>query len=391
MFGAFAPLPLRLTDHSTREGWAAAQHSRLAADLVAGWRDLPLAVMTVEVGASSVSLISYNGRNGVGSAYAPTLAYTSATQPCLAVWDHSYDDAFENPQPWVVRHAAAEIQWSGSGAVGCNLRQTASAANGADLVASAGITTPYRITITIYGDWGNSRNIGDYAGDLNKTNCKTEALMPYAAQWYHAIRSSRGSAYTKSPLTLVDFENLAIARMMAGSFSRNSEKLVANAAPARADEKLEYWAEVLAIPRKPDDPSWEIRQRCAAHYQVAVGPTLEAVGTAIQDLLGDSFVALHVYEGTDLDNPPIPTYWPAGTHGGPEFSIGGSTWLSRRSHLRIEVIQAPGVTLSEFLQLMNVQLFQLLDRMLPSWVTWTWSEGSDGFRVNTDRIGIDAV
>lgn len=390
MFGAFAPLPLRLTAASATEGWASVQHARLAADVVSAWRSSPLAVMTVEVGASSVSLVSYHGRNGSGSAYAPTLTYTSATQPCLAVWDRIYDDALEAPEPWVIRHADAELQWSGSGAVGCSQRQLPADINGVDLVVSAGVTTPYRVTIEVYGDWGSRRDIGLYGGDLEKTDCATETI-PYAAQWYREIRATRGSAYTKQPLTIVDFENVAIARMMAASFSRNSEKLVANSLPSGADEKLEYWAEVLAIPRKPDDPHWLVRQRAATHYRAAIGPTLENVTSALEALLGDAFVQIHVYEGTDLDNPPSPTLWVGGVLSGSDLSIGGLTWLSRRAHLRIEVQQPPGVSLPEFLQLMNVQMFQLLDRMLPAWVTWNYSQGSDGFVVGVDLIGLDAI
>lgn len=391
MFGAFAPLPLRLTAHSSTDGWTAGQQSRLANDLVAAWRSLPLAVMTVEVGASSVSLVSYHGRNGAGSVYAPELTYTSATQPCSAVWEHSYDDDLELPQTWVVRTGSAELEWSGSGAVGCSVRQIPGDINGIDLVVSAGVTTPYRVTIDVFGDWGTPRNIGDYAGDVAKENCSSEEQIPYAAQWYHAIRSARGSAYSKLPLTIVDFENVAISRMMATAFSRNAEKLVSNSIPGRADEKLDYWVEVLGIPTKPDDPKWMIRQRCRTHYEAALGPTPEAISAALTNLLGDAFVQLHVYEGDDLDTPPIPTYWPAGAHGDSAYTVGGVPWASRRSLLRVEVLQPPGMQLSEFLQLMDVQMFELLDRMLPAWVDWTWSEGSDGFRVGVDRIGVDGL
>lgn len=391
MFGAFAPLPIRLTNVSATEGWTDKQESRHAADLVASWRTAPLATMTVQVGASSVSLVSYFGRNGIGSTYAPTLTYTSATQPCKAVWAPSYEDALENQEPWTVRHGFADIQWSGSGAVGCSLRQVPGAINGVDIVASAGITTPYFITITIFGEWGTARNIGDYGGDLNKQCNETESMAPYAAQWYREIRSARGSAYSKNAYTLVDFENLAIARMMAACFSRNAEKLSANATPARADERLDYWATVLGIASTPSDPRWLVRQRCATHYQAATAPTVDVVTTALQNLLGDAFVALHTFEGSDLDNPPYPTYWQTGLHGPSSLSIGGDPWMSRRSHLRIEVDQPPGMTLAEFLQLMNVQMFQLLDRLLPAWVTWNWSRGSDGFRVGVDRIGVDGL
>ncbi len=391
MFGAFAPLPLRLTEESSIYGLTAAQHARLAADLVAEWRTMPLAVMTVEVGASSVTLVSYHGRNGMGAAYAPALTYTSATQPCQAIWSPSYENALGDQETWAVRHVDAEVQWTGSGTVGCSVRQDPVTINGADVVVTAGATTPYRICFTVYGEWGTPRSIGDYGGDTAKRNNKTESVVPYAAQWWREMHAARGSAYTTAPYTLVDFENLAIARMMSACFSRNAEKLTANAVPAHADERLGYWVNVLNVPSAPSDPKWLVRQRCEAHYEAALAPTVSAVASALSRLLGDTFVAVHTYEGDDLDSPPNPTYWLGGLHGPTDHSIGGPTWLSRRCHLRIEVQQPPGVTLPEFLQLMDVQMFQLLDRMLPSWVTWNWSEGSDGFRVGVDRIGIDAL
>jgi len=388
MFGAFAPLPIRLTSVSETEGWNAKQQSRVAADLAAAWRTQPLATMTVQVGASSVTLVSYFGRNGVGAAYAPALTYTSATNPCRATWSGSYLDSLEEEQPWAIRHAFAQLQYPGSGAKGATVDLTT---NTAEVVVSATTTTPYLITFTIFGEWGSDRNIGDYGGDTEKIDNETESIAPYAAQWYREVRAARGSAYSKKPYTLVDFENLAIARMMAASFSRNAEKLTANATPAHADEKLDYWATVLGVPRTPSDPAWLVRKRCAAHFRVAATPTVDEITSQVQELLGEAFVTIHTFEGSDLDTPPDPTYWPAGTHGPSSLSIGGPPWMSRRAHLRVEVQQPTGMTLAEFLQLMTVQLTQLLDRLLPSWVTWNWSEGSDGFRVGVDRIGVDAL
>ena len=347
--------------------------------------------MTVEVGASSVTLVSYHGRNGIGSDYAPTLTYTSSTQPCKAVWEPTYENALGVQETWAVRHVDADVQWSGSGAVGCSVRQAPQLINGADIVVSAGITTPYRLVIEVFGEWGDNRNIGDYGGDLEKRNNATEAVIPYAAQWWREMHAARGSAYTTKPFTLVDFENLGIARMMSACFSRNAEKLAANAVPAHADERLGYWVNVLGVPHSINDPQWVLRERCAAHYEAAVAPTVSQVESALRRLLGATFVAVHAFEGTDLDNPPDPTYWPDGQHGPTSYSIGGPTWMTRRCHLRIEVEQQSGTSIAEFLQLMNVQMFQLLDRMLPAWVTWNWSQGSDGFRVGVDRIGIDAV
>lgn len=390
MFGAFAPLPLRLTSVDPINGWAAIQHAKLCSDLVCGWRSLPLAVMTVEVGASSVSLVSYNGRNGSGAAYAPTLTYTSATQPCRATWENSYLDDFEDLQPWSIRHGFAKMAWAGS-AKDAVLRQVPGTTNVADVLVEAGGTTPYRITIVVYGNWGPERQIGDYGGDTEKRDNETEAFEPYAAQWYREFHAARGSAYTTKPHALVDMENIAASRLLAATFSRTPEKFSANATPAHSSERLDYWVKVLGVPSKPDDPEWVLRKRCAAHYKAAIGPTLANVTAAVQELLGDVFVAVHTYEGTDLDTPPYPTFWPGAGSGTGSYSIGGPLWLSRRSHIRIEVQEPSGITRTDFLQLMNVQLHQLLDRILPAWVTWNWSVGSDGFRIGIDQIGIDAI
>lgn len=391
MFGALAPCPIRLTAESATAGWSASQHARVCADTAAAWRTAPLAILTVEVDDTSVSLVAYDGRNGSGAAHAPALTWTSDTQPCLVVWDYSYDNDFEEPQPWTVRHAEVHMHWDGSNR-GAVLRQVPALINGADVLVDAGATVPYQMTIVVYGDWGEDREIGTYGGDLDKQDNTTEASIPYAAQWLRSIQGARGSAYTTKPATLVDCENLAIARMMGAVFSRTPEKFSANATPGRSDERLEYWVNVLRIPRKPSEPRWQLRRRAAIHYKAALGPTLDVVETACRELLGDAFVAVHTFEGVDLDNPPTPTYWPGGTAGPAEFALAGNgMWSSRRSHLWIEVVRPASLSLSAFIQLMDVQLFQLLDRMLPAWVDWHWAVDSGGFLIGISLIGIDRI
>lgn len=390
MFGLFAPCPIRLTAVDPVHGWSASQHARICSDVVAGWRTLPLAVMTVQVNASSVELISYNGRNGSGSEHAPTLTYANAIQPCFASWDNAYENEFEEFESWAIRHGKASIEYSGSKKDTC-ITQTLSSVNSVSVLVEGTPTTPYYITIVVYGSWGKDRQIGNYGGDLSKKDNITEAFEPYAAQWYREIRSNRGSAYTDKPLTLVDYENVALSRYFSAIFSRTPEKYSANALPGNSTERLNYWVNALGIPHNSDEPDWILRQRAAAHYKAALGPTLSNVTAAVSDLLGSAFVDIQTYHDGDLENPPSPTFWPSGDVGDPSYSIGGYTWLSRRAHIRINVTDPPGMPQSDFLQLMNVQLHQLLDRMLPAWVTWNWSVGSDGFIIGIDKIGIDAL
>lgn len=391
MFGALAGgLPIRLTSVDPIHGWSATQHAAMCSSVVSAWRSLPLAVMTVTVGSSSVSLVSYNGRNGSGAAHAPDLTWTSSTQPCLAVWENSYENDFNEIVSWSIRHGMVKASFNTS-QKDVAVRQIPSNTNSVDVVIESAPTTPYDLTIVVYGDWGNNRSIGDYGGDLYKKDNDSESFMPYAAQWYREIQNVRGSAYTQKPYTIVDAENIAISRFMAAVFSRTPEKYSANAVPSNSSERLGYWAEVLGVSGYGEDPDWLIRKRCSSHMKASTGATIASLTTAVSELLGEAFVGIDTYYGTDLDNPPNPTFWPGGSQDGGGLSIGGYTWTSRRSHIRVNVVEPPGMTRTEFLNLMDIQLYQLLDRMLPAWVTWNWSVGSDGFVVGVDKIGIDGI
>lgn len=75
--GAFAPLPLRL-GFSALDGLTPEQHARLCADLVAAKRTAPIAVFTFTKSGSTVTIHSYSGMNGAGTAYAPAPGVISA-------------------------------------------------------------------------------------------------------------------------------------------------------------------------------------------------------------------------------------------------------------------------------------------------------------------------
>lgn len=241
--------------------------------------------------------------------------------------------------------------------------------------------------------WSRDASIGDYGGAPDKRDSETEGRVTYALAVYRELQSQRGSAYSKSTSgTVVHVENLSLARTLSTVWFRAPEKLRANATPARADERLDYWATVLGITWHESDPKWLVRQKCAAHYVATKGNTPEGVEQAVSELLGDAFVSIITYVGTDLDNPPTPTNWPGVDPGASTYDLGGGTWLSRRCRLLVNVTQPGSMSDSAFLRLMNVDLMQLLDRLLPCWATFGWSRNdSYGFRVGISRIGIDGV
>ena len=133
-----------------------------------------------------------------------------------------------------------------------------------------------------------------------------------------------------------------------------------------------------------------VRTQCVAQYQAAVGPTLANVTAAVTALLGSAFVAVHTTVGSDLETPPTITYWPGVNPGASSYSLGGGTWLSERAHLWVEVIRPSGMEFADFNKLMNVQLFELLDRMLPAWATFNWAT-SAGFVVDVSQLDFDGV
>jgi hypothetical protein len=238
--------------------------------------------------------------------------------------------------------------------------------------------------------WSRRRRIGHYGGALDKRNASREAT-PYAWSWYQQVQLMRGSAFTKERGTLVHVENLAIARMYAG-IARAAERLECNSVPLTSDERLSYWATVMAVPVGEGDTRQDIRVRCAAKWQAASGADEASVDAAIARLLGDNLVRVWRFRGADLDTPPTPTFWPGVNDGPSGYDLGGGTWLSRRAHVTVEVRRIANQTLAEFLRLMNLDLHRLLDSKIGSHATFNWATGSveDGFIVGVSLIGFDA-
>jgi hypothetical protein len=233
--------------------------------------------------------------------------------------------------------------------------------------------------------WSRQRRIGHYGGAIDKQNSDTEGVTPYAWGWYRTMVASRGSKYSGQPEGLVHAENFAIARGFAAA-SRASERLRTNSLPTTAAEAIDRWAFITDTLRREGDTLQDLRLRCAAKYQTARGNTDRDVDEAIERLLGRSFVRTWRQTGpglpdgnTDLSSPPTQTFWPGINPGPAAYDLGGGAWLSERCHLVVEVQRIDGQSQRDFLELMNVDLFRLLDRMLPSYASFNWAIGiSDG-------------
>lgn len=247
-------------------------------------------------------------------------------------------------------------------------------------------------TIVPFGKpaWSREASIGDYDGSVDKEDSKTEGDEPYAAMWWRELRAMRGSAYTLKTSTIVDAENVALARHFAAVWSRTPEKVRANASPGRSDERLDYWAEVLNVPNRKTESRWTVRENCAAHYVASLGPTLANVQDSATALLGDAYVAVHTTTGANLASPPASTFWPGVNPGDQTYNLGGGTWSSSRCHLWIEAVWPSGMSRGDFDNLTRVQAFQLFDRLLPAHATFSTTVG-DGFILGTSLLGYDAL
>jgi hypothetical protein len=380
-FGAFAPMPLRLGG-SAQEGWTAEQHARIAADLVNVGRVAPLAVLTYD---SSGTIVSYMGQNGVGPAHAPTVNPFASFVRRLD-WERAYrgprwlKGAREEEFPWAISHIQIHPhdQTTGTWNGACSSNRVLIGGN-----------VPGRATLIVYGTWLPAPSIGSYGGDPNKENSSTEGETPYAAAVYRDLQSMRGSAYTTKPATFVHAENLALARLWGYTAYRLPEKMRASAVPARSDERLPYWVNVLGIAVRPGEEQWQIRQRCAAAYKATLGPIISNVQQVLRDLLGpEVYVDANVPDYPSLVTDPPQTYWPGGDPGFPEIDLGGGTWTSRRSQLIVKVNWPPSMTYGEFVNLLDVQMYQVLDDLLPAWMTWTWYRDG-GFLLDESSLDID--
>jgi hypothetical protein len=108
-FGGYAPLPIRLGGTS-EDGWTAEQHARLVSDVVALKRVAPLATWTFlqqTTGAFPASITYYNGQNGSGLAYAPTVTVVGGGIVEFAWASQYFEDEYGQQHPWKIRQCIA--------------------------------------------------------------------------------------------------------------------------------------------------------------------------------------------------------------------------------------------------------------------------------------------
>lgn len=385
-FGGFCPLPLRLGG-TDKEGISAEQHARLAADLVALGRVASFATFGYRTASGTARVDDYSGQNGNGAAFAPEIDI-NGTGDIRFTWPTYFEDEYGVAH--VIDIRAADVGSETGGA-------TVDLSSNSIRVRSfneAGVAEDAPFSVEVWGVVGQERlAIGDYDGDTEKTNCETERV-PHAWTWYQDYTAMLGDGLSREQTGLVHAKKLALARFEAGK-TRAVECALANNNPATADEILGQWVEVFRIPVSEDMTKWELRRRCAARLRGFGSAGFTAVDAAIRELLGEQLVQVFRTRGAALSAPPAITYW-SENPGPPTLSLGGGAWMSSRAHLVVQVRQ-PGYSEARFLRLMNVDLFDLLDRRLPAWMTFNWTAwtddgaGTPGFRLDISRLDFEGL
>lgn len=401
-FGSIAGVfPIRLGGTDTN-GWTAQQHARFCADLVAVGRTLPIATWTYTKSGSNVTITSYQGRNGTGLAYAPQEIVVVGTGNVVFRWTgSSFPDPYDQHKLNAVRVVAAVATVNGTTGLGAavevgSITGPPMRVDAAVVTFShAGTFTDATATVRLWGTVADSarRAIGDYAGDPDKHDSETEGRNPYAEFLLAEFQSQRGTAYTKDARTLVDAENVALARFFAACGPRNAEKFRKNMLPGKSDERLPYWVNVLAVPQKPGEQKWLTRKKAAARYPGSQGANSDEVRAALTRLLGNVFVDISWTQGASLSAPPPQTYWPTINPGSPSLSLGGGAWTTERNHLVVTVKKPAGMSVGEFRQLLDVDMFQLLDEILPAPATFAWQQQADsvGFFLDISPLDFTAL
>jgi hypothetical protein len=385
--GGLCAFPIRLGGAS-RSGWAAEQHARLCADVVAEGRTAPFArVLVTFVADESATATAYVGMNGIGIAHAPTVTWSSDI--ATLTWPESWEDELGRIHPTNIR---AVTTGASSGVPGAVVTAHNEIQCLVELVFGG---TPSAVSadvaITVYGSPLETASLSDYGASKDKQNCRTEAI-PYAEGWYRHFQSARGSAYSQERTGLVHAENLALARHFAWQ-TRLAEQYATNQNPVTAGVSMPEWIAILSLdPTASDEQN---RAAAAAKQRLRLGNTPQVIDEIVSIQLGDRWVRNWRTPGT-LTSPPDNTYGPAWETGPVSWDMGGGTWSSTRAKLTVEV-QAPSDSdLGEFTIAVG-QLMRLLDDALPAYMTFSWATGlSDpddddpdavlGFRLDLDRM-----
>jgi hypothetical protein len=359
MFGGHAPCPLRLGGGAPEETWTAQQQSRMAADVLAAYRTLPFARLTVTRASS--------GASPVLTKWSSKAPETTENEPTIT-GDHPNDIVIAFPRaPNDFKDDPRSLKITGLKVSRHN----------SDSPAQGSITAPHIVTIdpndssdldftvTIYATW-NEPELEDYGGDLDKEDTTTERA-PYSWIWYQELGAVLGSAYGQQSTGYVHSRKIAVSRALS-AVSRRDEMARLSSTPGTAHPNvLDEWVKVLQVPSSDSDSIGATRRRAEAQFAARSGQDLLQFERTVEDLLGNRYVGLETFDATDPDGT-----WPS------YYDLGSGVWASTRSKVLVDVARPTNSADQEFNTLMNVHFVRIADRVAPAWVWFDWTSTEEG-------------
>jgi len=194
-----------------------------------------------------------------------------------------------------------------------------------------------------------------YGGGDSTKQIELEAFLDAFAPAWDAAEDTENYA---------ECEAYAVAVAMIWDINR---RLTNQAIPAQMLEALPIWEETLKLRPADTDSAAARRGKVAAKLRGIAGNSTGDIVAALTALLGTTFVQLVIVPtANEL------TYWP-GIYPGPP----GYEWSSNRALVGVEVQQ--GVLSDAEFQDKQDAVVELLDLMLPSWMTFCTGVESGGF------------
>jgi hypothetical protein len=169
-------------------------------------------------------------------------------------------------------------------------------------------------------------------------------------------------------------EAYAMASGLASAWACN-RRLANQGNPNKMIEQLLEWEEICSLHPSESDSDNTRRRVTAAKLGGFRRNDYEAIADSAAKLLGDRYVAYHV-----VDPSEEITFWPGMDPGPPGFE-----WTSNRAHIQIEVSRGT-IDDTEFYRLMD-KLDLHMQAIMPSWMTYHWHTGGDGFQVDISAVG----
>ncbi len=209
------------------------------------------------------------------------------------------------------------------------------------------------------------------------------------SKWLDVVKADLGDAFTQDTVSIIGAESVAIARLLTLA-QWQAEKLQNNSLPGTSHDLLLDWAERLGVPFRPSDSIASIRSACEAKYLASAGASQTNIKDSLTKLLAQSLIDVTYFYWRSLVAPADSedqTYWPKNPRNylAGDFGLGDGVWTSTRAHIVIAVQQASGQSFNDLMYLVNVQMYNLLDTMLPAWSSFDFTLNEYlGFWLNDD-------